>query len=118
MRQQAGELREDQRLVPFLDHFLQAAARACRAWRWIAGLLLVDQARMAGRLAQTQQGLEHLDLGAVHADRLDRLEQRLAVVLAQLVVELALFGLQLAVERLLGLSRAGPWRPAPWCGAG
>ena len=57
---------------------------------------------MARRLAQAQQGFQHLNLGAVHADRFDRLEQRLAVVIAQFVVELALFRLQLAVERLLG----------------
>ena len=60
---------------------------------------------MAGGLAQPQQRFQHLDLGLRQALGLDPLEQRIAVVLAQLVVELALRGLQLAVDGLLGLGR-------------
>ena len=60
---------------------------------------------MAGRLAQSQQRLQHLDLGFRQALRGHRLQQRIAVVQAQFVVELALRGLQLAEEGLLGFGR-------------
>ena len=62
----------------------------------------VDQAGMAGGLAQPQQRLQNLNLGLRQAFALNPLQQRVAVVLAQFVVELALGGLQLAIDGLLG----------------
>ena len=57
---------------------------------------------MAGGLAQPQQGLQHLDFGFGQAFVLNALQQRVAVVLAQFVVKLALGGFHLAVDGLLG----------------
>ena len=61
-REEARELREDERLVPLLDDLVEArhedvelGARALRAPR-------VDEARVAGGLPQPQERLEHLDL--------------------------------------------------------
>ena len=58
---------------------------------------------MAGGLPEPQQGLEHLDLRPPEPVAPDLAEQRRAVVVPQLVVQLSLGGLQLAVQRLLGL---------------
>ncbi len=63
---------------------------------------------MAGRLAQAQQGLEHLDLRTPEAHRRDALHQRPAVVVAELLVELALASGELEEERLLVLLRQLP----------
>src|SRR4051812_34443690 len=58
---------------------------------------------MTGRLPQAQQRLEDLDLRLPDPVARDAPEQRVPVVLAQLVVELALGGFQVAVDRLFGL---------------
>ena len=60
---------------------------------------------MARRLAQAQQRFEDLDLRLVDADAIDLRQQRLAVMLAQFVVELALRVVELAVDRLLEFLR-------------
>ena len=62
----------------------------------------VDQAGVAGGLAEPQQGLEDLDLGPVQLGRV-LAQEGVAVVGPQLVVELPLRRLQVAVEGLLGL---------------
>ncbi len=64
---------------------------------------------MAGGLAQAQQGFEHHDLRFRQALGFDRAAaETVAVVLPQLVVELALRRLQFAVDGLLGLGRQFP----------
>ena len=107
-------------LCPSSSDLVRAAASSTSSFALgSAARVVVDQARVAGRLAQAQQRLEDLDLRLRRAPRArSRAEQRCAVVVAQLVVELALLRLQLAVDRLLGLRAAAPARPAPWCGAG
>ena len=67
-----------------------------------AGQLGADQARVAGGLAEPQEGFEDLDLGAVQLGGV-LAQQRIAVVCPQLVVAAPLLGLHVAVEGLLGL---------------
>ena len=77
--------------MPLLDDLDERAAAARRAWR--SGrprCSRVDQARVAGRLPQPQQRLEHLrSSSAPRPVALDAAEQRRAVVVAQLVVQRA-----------------------------
>jgi len=68
-------------------------------------MFLIEQAGMAGRLPQSEQGLKHLDLGFGHSVCLNAAEQRVSIVLAQLVVELALLGFHLAINGLLAFRR-------------
>ena len=56
---------------------------------------------MEGGLAETQKGFEDLDFGAVETLAVDCLQEFLAIVGAEVVVELALGGFQFAVEGLL-----------------
>src|SRR5947209_13234628 len=60
---------------------------------------------MAGGLAQAEQGFKHLDLGLRQTFCIDALQQEIPIVLAQLVVELALFRFHLAVNGLLAFGR-------------
>ena len=60
---------------------------------------------MARGLTQAQQRFEDLQLLPRHPVRLERAEQRRAVVRAQLGVQGALRRLELAVQRLLGARR-------------
>ena len=55
--------------------------------RLVECALRVDQPGMAGRLAQAQQRLEDLDLRPCQPLALHPAEERLAVVVAQLVVD-------------------------------
>ena len=66
---------------------------------------LVDEADVAGRLPQTQQCLEHVDLGLAETVPRHPLQQRRAVERPQLVVRGALRLIELAVDRLFGARR-------------
>jgi hypothetical protein len=60
---------------------------------------------MNRRLAQAQQRFENLNLRPLDPHTLDAFQQTLAVMLAQLVVQLALFALELAVKGLFHFLR-------------
>ncbi len=116
-RQEAGELREDQDLVPLLDDLGQLRQEHVELGAGLADAARVDQAGVAGRLAQPQQRLEDLDLRAVQLGGVlaraapggsGRAARRRACAAP-------------APARSRGSarsSRAGPWRPAPWSGGG
>ena len=97
MRQEAGELAEDEDLVPFVDDLFHLVHEHVELGRWFVGARRVDQARVAGGLAQAQEGFEHLDLVLLELVAA-QLQQGGAVVGEQLVVELALGGLEVAVQ--------------------
>ena len=82
-----------------------------------AARLGVDQAGVAGGLAEPQQRLEDLDLGPVQLGGV-LAQQGVAVVGPQLVVAAPLLGLHVAVERLLGLLGQVLDDLLPWCGGG
>src|SRR5262249_43196289 len=63
--EELGELREDERLVPFLDRLAQARQQRVQLRRVRVEAPGVDQAGVAGGLAQAEQRLEHLDLLAL-----------------------------------------------------
>ena len=65
----------------------------------------VQESGVEGRLAESQEGLEDVDLRLGQAGLGDLLGDRQAVVVAQLAVALLLGALQVAVERLLGFGR-------------
>ena len=91
-------------LCPSSTHLGELRQEHVELGAGLAGAARVDQAGVAGGLAEPQERLEDLDLGLGSARGvLDARSERLAVVVAQLVVELALRGLQVAVEGLLGL---------------
>ena len=90
-RQQAGELRKHQRLVSFLEHLLELRQQRIELGAGFLDAALVDQPGMAGRLPQAQQRFEHLDLRLARGRRLRSFfSSARAIVIAQLVVELAL----------------------------
>ena len=61
---------------------------------------LVDKAWVTGSLAETEECFEYLEACLVDAFTFDRVEDGLAVVSAELVVEFALFGFHFAVDGL------------------
>ena len=77
----------------------------------------VDQAGVAGGLAEPQEGLEDLDLGPVQLGGV-LAQEGIAVVGPQLVVAATLLGLHVAVEGLLGLLGQVLDDLVPWCGGG
>jgi hypothetical protein len=104
-REEAGELREHERLVAFGSNLLEARQQHVELRGRLGDATLVDEAGMAGGLPQPQERFEHQDL---------RLPQRIiaglhlseeagAIVIPQLVVERALRGIELAHDRLLVL---------------
>ena len=90
------------------SNFADGAGRAAR----------IDEPRMARRLTQPEQRLEDLHLRLLKPVALNAAQQRGAVVIAQLVVQLALRALQLAPDRQLGCATAVPGRPALSSAAG
>ena len=116
-RQEAGELREDQDLVPFLDDLGELRQEHVELGAGLGGAGRVDQAGVAGGLAEPEQGLEDLDLRAVQLGGV-LAQQRLAVVRPELLVELALRRLHVAVEGLLGLLGEVLDDLRPWSGGG
>ena len=104
-REQARELREDERLVPLVRRLEDLRHQHVELRGSVAAPRRVDEARVAGGLAQAQQRFEDLDLAASEPLLADALEQRAAVVAQELVVERALRPLELAEDRLLGLGR-------------
>ena len=101
--EEARELREDERLVPALPDLGEPGQERVELRARLAEPRAVEEPGMAGGLPEPEQRLEHLDLRPPEPVAPDLAEQRRAVVVAQLVVELALRGLELAVQRLLGL---------------
>ena len=104
-REQAGELREDQRLVPFLPHFGELRQQRVELRGRHVLVPRIDQPGMARRLAQAQQRLEHVHLRLLQPVARDAPEQRRPIVVPQLVVQLALHPTQIAVQRQLGARR-------------
>jgi len=60
--EEARELPEDQRLVPFLDDFVEPLEEELELRARLAAAASIDQRRVASRLAQPQQRLVHVDL--------------------------------------------------------
>ena len=104
-REEARELREDERLVPFVDHLAEPRDQHVELRRRLVRAGRIDQPAVAGGLPQAQQRLEDLHLRPVDAVARHAREQRLAVVRAQLVVVPALRPFELALQRLLGAAR-------------
>ena len=94
-------MREYQRFVAFGEDFSEAFEEDVEFGAGMFGVFLVDEAGMAGGLAEAQKGFEDLDFGFGDAVFADLVEQGVAVVLAQIVVEGALAGFEFAVEGLL-----------------
>ena len=67
----------------------------------LAATRAIGQTGMTRGLAQAEQRLEHLDLRPGDAIVADALEQRAAVMVAQLVVQAALAAIEVGVDRLL-----------------
>ena len=78
----------------------------------------VDEARVAGGLPHPQERLEHLHLRAGEALALDAVEERRAVVVAQLVAQGLLLGLEVAPQRLLRLRGQVLRHLVPSCAGG
>ena len=102
-RQEAGELREDERLVTFVNRLDQPGQQQLQLRRGVAVPFGIDQRRVARRLAQAKQRFEHLQLGGL--PRCGAAQQRAPIVIAQLVVERPLPPFQLAENRLLRFRR-------------
>ena len=66
-REQAGELREDQRLVALLAQLVELVEQHVELGAGLADALRVEQAGMAGGLPQPQQRFEHVHLGFAEA---------------------------------------------------
>ena len=61
---------------------------------------------MARRLAQTQQGFEHLDIRPSAGRRVRRLSSKRApIIIAQFIIKLAFIAFEIAINRLLGFCR-------------
>src|SRR5437588_11327754 len=99
--QKTRELGEHQCLMPFVENLAQLFQEHVQLGAGIAGALRVEQAWMTSGLPQAQQRFQHLDLGLRQTLVLNPLEQRVAVVLAQLVVELALDKIHFTMNGLL-----------------
>ena len=73
---------------------------------WLLHALLIDQSRMASRLAQAQQRFEYLKFESALGPIVGfRLEQTRAVVIPHLVVKFSLARFEIAINRLLGFGR-------------
>ena len=88
--------------MPLVDDLGELRQEHVELGAGVAGAGRVDQAGVAGRLAEPQQGFEDLDLRAVEVG-LALAEQGLAVVGPQVLVDLPLGRLHVAVEGLLEL---------------
>ena len=107
-RQQARELREDQRLVPLLADLVQLLQQHVQLGAGLGPSPRVQQPGMARRLAQPEQGLQHVHFRSAKPVLLDAVQQGLPIMPAQIVVLLALRPFQLAEDRLFGLRRQLP----------
>src|SRR5262249_32856270 len=87
------------------DHLTELIEEGIEFGAGFAGAFRIDESGMAGGLAQTKQGFEHVDFGLRQAIGFDAFQQRIAIVLAELIVEFSLQRFELAVDRLLCLGR-------------
>ncbi len=101
----AGELGEDQGFVAFVDDFFEAGDQQVEFGAGFGEARAVDEAGVQGGLAEAEEGFEDLDFGTGEALAVDLLQQFLAIAGAEVVVELALRGFELAVEGLLVFGR-------------
>ena len=102
-RQHAGELREDERLVPLFDQLFDVRNEDIELCTRIGGGRLVEQSRVTRGLSQSEQRFENVHLGLGQALILDDPKQRVAVMGTHLVVQPLLIGPHLAKDRLFEL---------------
>jgi hypothetical protein len=100
--EEGGELGEDEGFVTLVDDFGELWKQRFQLGGGLLGAMLVDEPGVAGSLAEAEEGFEDKEAGLGHAVGGDAVEEGVAVMVAEFVVELALFGVKLAVESLLG----------------
>ena len=88
-RQEGRELREDEGLVPFVDHLAKLLHEHVELGAGFVGGILVDQARMNSRLPQAEQRFQDVDLRLFIAFLGDPIGEHGAVVGPQFVVRFA-----------------------------
>ena len=91
--------------MSFFEHLIELREQRVDLGARLRRLLFIDQARMAGRLAQAQQRFEHLELHLAHAVTMSVFQQSRAVIVAQLIIEFSIPRLEIAINRLLGFCR-------------
>ena len=117
--QEAGELGEDQGLVAFVEDFVELRRRGCRVWRRASPTRVLSMRpgwqaawRRRSRASRTCMRLVPVP------SALPAAEQRLAVMLAQFVVEARAATHRVRSRWSARCRGAGPGRPVPWCGGG
>src|SRR5262249_8963473 len=93
------------RLVTFFGHIGKMVEQHVQLGARLAVLLGIDQARVAGGLAQPEQRFQDLDLGLADPFTLDAVQECLAIMSAEVVIALALGRFQFAKYRLFNLGR-------------
>jgi len=81
--QHRGELRKDQGLVPFFEHFIEMRQERLKFGARLIAQAGIDQSGMDGSLPESKQRLEDVNLVPSDSFTLDFLQQFSAVVVAQ-----------------------------------